>query len=86
MSWRAASAASLSPLIPAKASLRSETIDDVDGFSWGYLTDTYRLTRILRPEEEHAGPIRDQLQRQLLDMLSHSAPVTIRPPSTIMRN
>ena len=57
-------------LDPRQGVARSEAIDAVDGFSWGYLTDTYRLTRILRPEEEHAGPTRDHLQRQLLDLLS----------------
>lgn len=43
---------------------------DVEGFSWGYLTDAYRLARILRPEEVFAGATRVTLQRSLLDYVS----------------
>ncbi len=54
----------------AADSVEQNGIGAVEGFSWGYLTDTYRLSRILRPEDEHAGPTRDHLQRRLLDLLA----------------
>lgn len=51
-------------------SVERDGISAVEGFSWGYLTNTYRLARNLRPEDEHTGPTRDHLQRQLLDLLA----------------